>query len=701
VRGSFRARSLAALAGLAVVFLVLFAVYKVLDRSGKYHLRVDRIDLWKSYGGVWDLDHGVFHDGSGDRGAKLMSAGEWSELSYSADLQLDNDAGDVGLIIRSRDEEKGVDAYNGYYAGLRAREGTLIAGRSNYGWSEIDPVPMPGGVRRGLWYHMQLVMVGCRLGVSAENLATKQQAFLVVNDEECVASGHVGLRSLATGGRWRNLKVERSTENMLGEIASRASEESRPHPLTTELEYAKHFKRRQRAVNAELGESMLPRPAAIHMGDLPLYRGEVSKEAFVRGVVTSTAPDLYVEDSTGGIIVRAAKGPHVNAGDTVEVSGEVQPLLYSAMFTGGTVRPISSGPPIPPLAVTPWQAASGAYDARFIEIEGHLTRDIYSEHGYQVLDFKEGGESFRALYPDRPGLALHNMRKNSLLRLRGVCVLGKTYTQDLIPFLIFMRSVDDVQVLQGPPWWTPWHIASICAGGILLACSMQLLYFQFQQWKAKTISSERERIAHDIHDTMAQSFAGIGYRIQGLRTSIVRNSKLTRDDIAQQLTSTSDLVSKCHTDASRTIEMLGSSSNEERGDLLALLVQTTLELSGGRIHGNTIEQGSMRSISPKTRAVLLHIGKEAITNSVTHGQPSIITFTLSNEGSLATLVIADDGRGFESTTEDVGFGTLGMRRRAREIGGSLEVMSTPDVGTSVLVTFPVSRFNFLRWLAMR
>jgi signal transduction histidine kinase len=99
--------------------------------------------------------------------------------------------------------------------------------------------------------------------------------------------------------------------------------------------------------------------------------------------------------------------------------------------------------------------------------------------------------------------------------------------------------------------------------------------------------------------------------------------------------------------------------------------------------------------------VLLHIGKEAISNSITHGRPSVITFRLGYEGSSATLMITDDGHGFESTIENVGFGILGMRRRARQIGGSLEVSSTSGVGTRVCVAFPVSRFRFLHWVTKR
>jgi signal transduction histidine kinase len=318
-----------------------------------------------------------------------------------------------------------------------------------------------------------------------------------------------------------------------------------------------------------------------------------------------------------------------------------------------------------------------------------------------MLDLSQGGEIFRALYPESSGQGLRGLRVNSLLRLRGVCVLGKTYTQELIPFLIFLRSSTDVQVLQSPPWWTPWHVALLIFIVVLLACSMQLLYFRFRHWKTEAISRERERLAHDIHDTMAQSFAGIGYQIQGLRTSMTRNSGLLREEIANELASTSNLVSRCHADASRTIEMLGTPSPEEADDLLGMLVEKAYKLSGGKVNVYKEELGKVRPIKRRVQAVLLHIGQEAISNAITHGQPATMTFTMLYEAHSATMMIVDDGYGFDATPEEDGFGIVGMRCRAREIGGTLEILSAPEVGTRVGVTFPLSRFTWIRRFASR
>jgi signal transduction histidine kinase len=673
-----------------IISISLVGIRQVHTRRESYRLHSERIDSWASYGGVWALDHGVFDNNSDERGAKLMSGSpDWTNVALSADVRLDQSAGDVGLVIRSNDEDLGVDAYNGYYAGLRALEGTLIAGRSNYSWSEVSPVTLPGGVHEGVWYHLQLVMYGCRLGVTAENLSTHQTAFLLLHEDKCVPSGRIGLRSLSTGGQWRNVFAEKSTEAQLDAIAMRAGGERYPQPLTTEAAYAQHFSHYEPVRPAAHGQDGQLRAPTTHLGDLAGLRRDAPPRVLVRGVVTLTEPDIYIEDSTGGAMVKHPQGPPVNVGEGVEISGEVHPLLYSAQLDQSSMRIISTGTPAPPVSVTPWQAASGAYDARFIEIEAHLTREVHSENGYQVLDLAEGGEVFRALYPDRYGQALHNLRVNSSLRLRGVCVLGKVYTQDLIPFLIFLRSSDDVHVLEGPPWWTPWHVTFLAIFMVLFACSIQLMYFRFRQWQRDAISRERERIAHDIHDTMAQSFAGIGYQIQGLRTSIIRNSAVSREVIADELASTSDLIRQCHATASHTIEMLSAASPDEAGDLLGMLAETTYKLSGGNIRVYRREQGAVLPLSLRIRTVLFHIGQEAISNAITHGQSATITFIMRYEKRFATMMIVDDGQGFDATPQPEGFGILGMRRRAREIGGTIEMLSAPGVGTRVGVTFPL------------
>ncbi|MGC2404113.1 MAG: histidine kinase dimerization/phosphoacceptor domain-containing protein, partial [Acidobacteriaceae bacterium] len=140
---------------------------------------------------------------------------------------------------------------------------------------------------------------------------------------------------------------------------------------------------------------------------------------------------------------------------------------------------------------------------------------------------------------------------------RNVSVAPATWA-DYLEMKQHTQSVEQLVVFTGPPWWTPWHIGMLFVGVLAAALLAQLIYFRIQQWKALAITQERERLAHEIHDTMAQSFAGVGYQIQGIRRSVMRSRHKDSPIIAEQLSVAYQLVRKCHEEASRTISMFSA-----------------------------------------------------------------------------------------------------------------------------------------------
>jgi signal transduction histidine kinase len=669
-----------------------------------YHLSTNRIDTWQPYGGTWDVEHGVIHNNSDERGAKLMSGStRWRDYTFQTDIKFDGEHGDMGLVLRSNDEEEGVDAYDGYYVGLRTTDDTLLIGRSEYGWIEAMPVAMPGGVHPSGWYRLRVTAVGCNLVASSENLATGQHAWMSFTEHACVLSGRIGLRSVGTGGTWRDLTVVPATAMDYRTMANHAGPVERPEFPTREADYNRHFRlltsENPPAIATE--ENTTRAAMETHIGDLQTLPRTQQTEVILRGVVTLTSPDLYVEDSSGGLVVHAPQAPPLNVGDGVEVIGPAQPTLYSAVVSGGAVRVISSGTPVPPISITPWQAASGAYDARFIEIEAHLKREVYLDNGQQVLEFAEGGQVFRALYADRPGGLIRGLEKNSFVRLRGVCVVGRHYMQDLIPFVVLLRSRDDIQVLAGPPWWTPWHLGMSFAGVLIFASALQVIYFRIQHWKMQAITQERERLAHDIHDTMAQSFAGIGYQMQGIRTSVLRDVLQTPRQIGDQLEAACLVVRKCHQEASRTIAMLSSYTPDVPNDLGQALAENVHMLAGNRIRALIEIEGSVVQLNPRLANALLHIGQEAISNAIAHSSPTLIAIKFTYEAKSVTLTVTDNGGGFEYSPGAAGFGIRGMQMRAQEMSGKLEIRSAPGAGTRVCVKAKLLRRHLRRRMVAR
>jgi signal transduction histidine kinase len=246
-------------------------------------------------------------------------------------------------------------------------------------------------------------------------------------------------------------------------------------------------------------------------------------------------------------------------------------------------------------------------------------------------------------------------------------------------------SVERPEVMPGPPWWTPWHVGMLFVGTLAIALLIQLIYFRIQQWKVYTINCERARLAHDIHDTMAQNFSGVGYQIQGIRSSVIRGTPLDSKMIADQLSVAYQLVCSCHKEASRTIALLSSASRPMQHDLLGTLAKTARNIAGDRIKICAELHGSSATLSLRLANALMHIGQEAIANAMSHANPSILKISLVYEANSVELVVEDNGQGFDYAQKQNGFGLLGMQRRAHDVAGSMDIISTPGHGTKIRV----------------
>jgi signal transduction histidine kinase len=438
--------------------------------SHTYQLHAGRINDWTPFGGSWEIVDGAVKSNSYERGAKLLAGSRhWSNYTLTTDIWFEGPAADMGVVIRTNDEAEGVDAYHGYFVGIRSLDGTLVMGRANYSWTEVLPVIIPGGIHPFNWYRLRVTAYGCNIAASVTNLTTRQTAWIAFEEHFCVKSGRFGLRTLNANAQWRNISVEPATWNDYHELEQHA--------------------------------------------------------AFVQHPV----------------------------------------------------------------------------------------------------------------------------------------------------------------VVDGPPWWTPWHVGMLFAAALALALLIQLSYFRFQNWKADTITRERERLAHDIHDTMAQGFAGVGYQIQGIRSSIVRGDHLDSRHIADQLSVAYQLVRSCHEEASRTIAMLGAASPRIQHNLLGALAETANKTAGDKITTTAELHGNPVPLTLRLADALVHIGQEAIANALGHGDPTVLKISLSYEDGDVELAVVDNGSGFEYSPETAGFGILGMQKRARNVASKLNIVTAPGQGTQVRV----------------
>ena len=207
----------------------------------------------------------------------------------------------------------------------------------------------------------------------------------------------------------------------------------------------------------------------------------------------------------------------------------------------------------------------------------------------------------------------------------------------------------------------------------------------------KAVSGERNRIAREIHDTLAQGYVGISVQLEVL-AELLRQNKV--DAAARQLDLTRGHVREGLAEARQSIWALRSHDVNEK--TLPVALQRVTEGARGReLEAHFDVHGAYRDLPPGTEREILRVAEEAIHNVKKHAQAKRLTVHLDYGPAEVSLEVRDDGRGFEAQGETKAepghFGLMGMRERAATIGGTLEVTSEAGAGTTVRLRAPARR----------
>ncbi|MFN6449320.1 MAG: PAS domain S-box protein, partial [Nostoc sp. DedSLP05] len=201
--------------------------------------------------------------------------------------------------------------------------------------------------------------------------------------------------------------------------------------------------------------------------------------------------------------------------------------------------------------------------------------------------------------------------------------------------------------------------------------------------ESASILEERNRMAREIHDTLAQAFTGI---VLHNGTAIELMTK--KPQTAQAHMETVDELARTGlTEARRSVAALRPKLLEE-GDLISALKHLTAQMKSSTDTNITCEViGTAYSSSPDIENNLLRIGQEALTNAIKYAHATEIQVELVYEKMQCCLRIKDNGQGFDTNQiiMNQGFGLLGMSERAERIGGELIVNSQPGQGTEIIV----------------
>jgi signal transduction histidine kinase len=197
--------------------------------------------------------------------------------------------------------------------------------------------------------------------------------------------------------------------------------------------------------------------------------------------------------------------------------------------------------------------------------------------------------------------------------------------------------------------------------------------------------AERQRLASEIHDTIAQGFTSIVMLLQAADPEIGHDNAAARRYLASAITAARENLTEARTlVAALTPAQLESGSLD---DALGRLAERT-----GSEYGlpATFEvSGQARPLPAVAEVVLLRVCQEALANVRQHAQASQAWVRLDYGEAAVRLEVADDGSGFDPGRVNGGFGLRGMRGRVGEGGGTLVVRSALGAGTSVRVEVPL------------
>ena len=200
---------------------------------------------------------------------------------------------------------------------------------------------------------------------------------------------------------------------------------------------------------------------------------------------------------------------------------------------------------------------------------------------------------------------------------------------------------------------------------------------------------ERHRMAREIHDTLAQSFSGLGFQLEALNTKLPPQAA----EAQSQLQTARQMVRHGQESFRRSLMNLRA-QELERGGLAEALPELARQMTAGtaiEVHCDTSHFS--RGLPEALEANMLRIGQECLSNAVQHGHPRRIDLSLQVENGSVCLRIADDGTGFDpaqlKTPHNGHFGWRGIHERAEQIGARVELRSQPGHGATVTVTAPL------------
>jgi len=187
-------------------------------------------DGWVQYGGSWYVKDGVYVAGNVEAShpcsKSVYAAKSFSDFTYEADVQINSNNGDAGLIFRANRLAFAPDDYDGYYLGISNANARVELGKADGSWHSLTTTPMNFNINQ--WYHIKIIAKGANIQVYVDNMTTPKINY----SDASFSVGSIGVRSYNALARWDNISVVSLSESAIPAIKTDGKISLYPNPVT-------------------------------------------------------------------------------------------------------------------------------------------------------------------------------------------------------------------------------------------------------------------------------------------------------------------------------------------------------------------------------------------------------------------------------------------------------------------------------------
>lgn len=426
----------------------------------------------------------------------------------------------------------------------------------------------------------------------------------------------------------------------------------------------------------------------------------------IHGVVTrgGAIDAAWIRDGERGMLVTGFFPGNLVPGDVVDVVGFPSLRDFSPTLENARLRVLRREPPPQAIPLESRETAARV-QGNLVSLVARVVGQRPSTDG-RILSLDWDGTPIEAVLEGPAGAP--DRLPGATIRATGILALSPHATPTVSgvwhprEFQLLLRSAADIATLKPAPWWTVERVsvllAAIAAGSLLTVAGValfsrkrlreQALQRRMAEAEFSAVLNERNRLAREIHDTLAQGLNAVSMQLELARGAHRESPERTGRHIASAL----QIVRSGLAEARSSIWNMRSQALE-KADLPGALERVTGHLVAGlEIEARVHTSGRARRLPPVVENNLLRIGQESVANAVKHSGASRIDVALDYDGGRVRLRVADDGVGFQPGSppgERSGFGVLGIRERVAEMHGELRIGSEGGRGTTVAVEVEV------------